>query len=478
MQYEIVIGLEVHVKIKSKKKLFCPCENSQDLTLKPNTHICPTCSAQPWALPILQESALHQALILAHALKCNITNPSTFDRKSYFYPDLPMGYQITQFYTPYAHDGQVTFFDDAYTNSHTIAISEAHMETDTAKSIHGDDAVYLDFNRAGTPLVEIVTEPDFRNADQVTDFLRELQRIVRFNQISDANMEQWQMRADVNISLRPHGTETYGTRIEIKNMSSFSMIQKAIQYEYERQSALLDAGESLDQETRRRDDEQWKTITMRSKDNALDYRYMPDPDLPPLSIPQHILNQADDQHINIPADHIMIYTNQYHFNKEYINVLIGSAQMNNYAQALFRTSHDPAEIMKRIAGPIIAYLNEKEINIDQLPFSQTDFVAFLDAIADDTINDHQAKIIMKDMIQTGTSPSDLIKSHGFDSAGLSAQALEKICQWVLDTNPDVVQQYHDGKTSTLGFFTGQVMRQIKWQATPQIVQKTLQTLLQ
>ncbi|USN56887.1 MAG: hypothetical protein H6766_08010 [Candidatus Peribacteria bacterium] len=190
MSYELVIGLEVHVKIKSEKKLFCSCENSQDLTLRPNTHICPTCSAQPGALPVLQESALRQALILARTLKCTITNPSTFDRKSYFYPDLPMGYQITQFYEPYARAGQVTFWDEQYADSHTICISEAHMETDTAKSIHSDEAVYIDRNRAGTPLVEIVTAPDFRSADQVTDFLRELQRIVRFNDISDANMEQ------------------------------------------------------------------------------------------------------------------------------------------------------------------------------------------------------------------------------------------------------------------------------------------------
>jgi aspartyl-tRNA(Asn)/glutamyl-tRNA(Gln) amidotransferase subunit B len=201
--YELVIGLEVHIKINSEKKLFCGCKNSQDLTLKPNTHICPTCSAQPGALPVLQTSPLYQALLLARTLKCSITNPSTFDRKSYFYPDLPMGYQITQFYHPYARDGQVTFFDETYNNPHTISISETHMETDTAKSIHGDDAVYLDFNRAGTPLVEIVTAPDFRSAEQVTNFLRELQRIVRFNNISDANMEQGQMRADINISLRP-----------------------------------------------------------------------------------------------------------------------------------------------------------------------------------------------------------------------------------------------------------------------------------
>jgi aspartyl-tRNA(Asn)/glutamyl-tRNA(Gln) amidotransferase subunit B len=206
------------------------------------------------------------------------------------------------------------------------------------------------------------------------------------------------------------------------------MIQKAIEYEYNRQSKLLNERQVFEQETRRRDDQEGKTITMRSKEDALDYRYMPDPDLPPLHILQDTLDRTADQTINIPADHIAVYSQQYRFNKEYINVLIGSAHINRYAQQLFQTSHDPAEIMKWIAGPIVAYLNEKEVDIDQLPFSQDDLITFLDAIADKTINDHQAKIIMKDMIQKGKSPSELITSHGFDSAGLSTDELANICQ--------------------------------------------------
>ncbi|HBB04505.1 TPA: Asp-tRNA(Asn)/Glu-tRNA(Gln) amidotransferase GatCAB subunit B [Patescibacteria group bacterium] len=326
----LTIGLEIHIKLKSINKMFCQCKNEQNFdNLLPNTNICPVCTAQPGALPTLSEEVLEKALLLGKALNCKINEISTFDRKSYFYPDQPSGYQITQFYHPTNTEGHVSFFLDNYTTEKTIHIHDAHMENDTGKMIHAEGQAMLDFNRSGTPLVEIVTNPDFSTTEEVVEFLKELQRLVRFNDIADADLEKGQMRVDVNISVRNSEADPLGTRAEIKNINSFGMIKRAIEQEQARQEKIYAAGETFSQQTRGRDDAKGESYLMRSKEDALDYRYFPEPDMPALKIDEARRNRLDTQIITVPHNIIKQFK-EYGFNKEYINALISDKAVLDY----------------------------------------------------------------------------------------------------------------------------------------------------
>lgn len=478
MNYQLVIGLEIHLKLNSDTKLFCSCANIQDvIQTTPNTHICPVCSAQPGALPVLQPWPVSKSLLLARALWCRVQNPSTFDRKSYFYADLPMGYQITQFFTPYAVEGQVSFFDETYSTATTINIHEAHMETDTAKTIHDGDDSFVDFNRAGTPLVEIVTQPDFRTAQQVIDFLKEIQRIAQFNNIADADLEKWQMRVDVNMSIRPTDSDPYGTRVEIKNINTFSNIRAAIDAEYARQVQIISSWETLDQETRRRDATTGTTISMRSKEDALDYRYFPEPDLPPLLISAEQLAASQDHELIIPAHAVEVYTHSYGFHKEYINVLLADRVSHDFFVELVDRGHEPKTIAKWMAGPLVSYCNEHYTTMDQLPISLEQVDSFLSLLSEQSLNNNQAKIVIKDMLASGENPDVIIARHGFDQAGMSDDDLTRIVQEVVDAHPDAVADYQWGKQSAIKFLLGQVMRQTRGQAGHQQVEWILLHLL-
>ena len=298
-EYLLTIGLEIHIKLNTPNKMFCQCANEQNFeTLMPNTHICPVCTGQPGALPTLSKEVVDKALLLGKALHCKVNEYSQFDRKSYFYPDLPMGYQITQLYKPTNVEGQVSFFLNNYTQEKTVHILDAHMENDTAKMIHNGGEALLDFNRAGTPLVEIVTNPDFTSTDEVVEFLKELQRLMRYNDISSADMEKGQMRCDVNISVRKNSSDPLGTRAEIKNINSFGMVKRAIEHEQARQEAIYEKGETFSQQTRGRDDAKGESYLMRSKEDALDYRFFPEPDLPPLHISKETIERLNSIPIN------------------------------------------------------------------------------------------------------------------------------------------------------------------------------------
>ena len=348
MSYFLTIGLEIHLKVKSSTKLFCACTNSQDMEmLVPNTNICPVCTGQPGALPILQVEPMMKSLLMGRALHCTIHPTSAFDRKSYFYPDLPMGYQITQFHTPTMTDGQVEFFNESFEQSETIGIQQIQMETDTAKSIHTAGASLIDYNRAATPLIEIVTKPEFHTSDQVASFLKELQRIARYNDISDADMEKGQMRVDVNISISKDSTR--GTRNEIKNMNSISAIMRAIDHEYNRQVAVLESGGEIVQATRRRDDIAGESFVMRSKEDALDYRYMPEPDLPPLTITREILDEIDTAPLLLPSVFITRCRKEFGFHKEYINALINDKETLDYFLTCLDDGCNPTQTVKWIA---------------------------------------------------------------------------------------------------------------------------------
>ena len=481
----LTIGLEIHIKLKSSNKMFCQCKNEQNFdNLLPNTNICPVCTGQPGALPTLSEDVLEKALVLGKALKCTINEISTFDRKSYFYPDLPMGYQITQLYHPTNTGGQVSFFLDNYTNEKTIHIQDAHMENDTGKMIHSWGQALLDFNRAGTPLVEIVTLPDFRTTEEVIEFLKELQRLVRYNDIGDADLEKGQMRVDVNISVRESEQAPFGTRVEVKNINSFGMIKRAIEHEQARQEQMYSAGEIFSQQTRGRDDTKGESYLMRSKEDALDYRYFPEPDLPPLRINDETLKRLNTQEIIIPHNIIKQF-NDYGFNKEYINGLISDKAILDYflkVESIFNKERKEEWwkqklIAKRIVWPIAARMKENFATIAQLKITPQKFVEFLGKAQAGSLMENQLKILMDEMLSTGKNPEEIIKAKWFDTPAINEIELKAMAQQIFTENPTIVEQYRWGKTTTMWFFIGQLMKKTWGKINPKIAQDIIQDLL-
>jgi len=478
---QLTIWLEIHIKIKSPNKLFCQCKNEQNFdTLLPNTNICPVCTGQPWAIPTLSYEPLFQALLVGKILNCKIQKTSSFDRKSYFYPDLPMGYQITQLYQPTNINWKVSFFtDNNYSQEKTIGIRDAHIENDTAKMIHNQGQALIDFNRAGTPLVEIVTNPDFEDPNEVSEFLKELQRRIKYNNISDADMDKWQMRIDVNISLRKDKDAPYWTRVELKNINSFWMVRRAINNEKERQLKIIHTGWKIEQETRRRNDQEWKSYSMRSKENALDYRYFPEPDLPPLILTDKILKKVEDTEIEIPHKIIKKFKKTFWFHKEYINAIISDKKtLDFFLDTLKKCSKGTEKIIaKRIAWPISAYQKENYKNITELNFSQKQFIEFIEITKEWKILDNKLKKIINQMLQSWGNAKDIIKKEGFDISAFSETKLEEIILKIIQNNTSIVQQYKDGKTSVIWFFVGQVMKETQWKANPKIIQKKIKQLL-
>lgn len=476
--YILTIGLEIHIKLKSINKMFCQCKNEQNFdTLLPNSNICPVCTGQPWALPTLSNEVLEKALLLGKALQCEINTISTFDRKSYFYPDLPMGYQITQLYKPTNGKGKVQFFLDNYTTEKIIHIQDAHMESDTAKMIHNWWEALLDFNRAWTPLIEIVTLPDFRSTEEVTEFLKELQRIVRYNDIADADMEKGQMRVDVNISIRKTENDPLGTRVEVKNVNSFWAIRRAIDHEYTRQAEMYTKWEVFTQQTRWWDDTKGESYLMRSKEDALDYRYFPEPDLPPLEITKERLEWLKSQAIAIPYDTIKLCKEKYDFNKEYINALIGDKEVLDYFNECIQEDSDAKVVIKWLAGPIAAWMKENNKTINELLFWKEEYLKFIEQTKQKDSMESQLKIIMDAMLATGKKVDEIIKEKWFDKPAIDTWELENMVKSALEENASIVQQYKGGKTTTMAFFVGQVMKKSWGKANPKAIEEIITRFL-
>lgn len=462
------IWLEIHIKLSTTTKLFCSCPNVQEFDgLEANTHICPVCMGHPGALPVLQQKPLRKAILLWCVLGCSINNYSQFDRKSYFYPDLPLGYQITQLYRPLNTDGQVTFFIDQYNTTRTIRIQQAHLETDTGKTIHHDHIWQIDYNRAWSPLVEIVTRPDFHDPLEVSEFLKELQRTLRYNHISDADLEKWQMRCDVNISLAPQDSVVLGTRVELKNINSFWAIRRAIVAECERQTIIIQQWGTVSQETRRRDDMAGRSIAMRSKSDAIDYRYFPDPDLPLVMIDDLLIAEMRSQVQPTGTETILRYRDEYGFHKEYINGLLTDTTTKLYFEQLVTRGYNPKLTAKWICWPIAAYMTKHLKDITLLPFGQSAFMLFLDRIGDQTISDHQAKIIMELMLEGSDDVDGLIQSKGFGKQEINADWLRVMIQDVLTQHSHVVDEYRGGKVAVLGFLLGAAMKATGGSISPQ-----------
>lgn len=474
--YILTIGLEIHIKLKSENKLFCQCKNQQDFeNTDPNTNICPICTGQPGALPILTQEALYKGLILGKALNCTINKESNFDRKSYFYPDNPMGYQITQLYKPTNTNWKVNFYIDNYRHKKTVNIIDAHIESDTAKMIHDNKKTLLDFNRAWTPLIEVVTWPDFETSEEVVEFLKELQRIAKFNNISDVDMEKWQMRVDVNISIRKNIEDKLWTRAEIKNLNSFSAIKRAIENEYNRQKELYENNQTFFQQTRRRDDQNNCSHLMRSKENALDYRYFPEPDLPTLVLSDELIENINKTKLEIPYNFIKQAIEEYWFNKEFINALISEKETLDYFVSI--NNIEPKTKAKRICGPIAAWTKENYKKITELPFSKEEFIKFLSISQEAKLLENQLKIIMEEMLNSSKSCNEIIKEKWFDAPSVNEDEIENIIKSILKENPTIVDQYKSGKTTTLWFFVGQTMKKTWWKINPKTAWEIIQKLL-
>ena len=474
MPYGLTIWLEIHCKLLTDSKVFCRCRNEQDFdTLPANTHICPVCTWQPGALPTLSESTIEKATALGMLLWCTQQEMSHFDRKSYFYPDLPMWYQITQFNKPLNINWLVIYHTIDYSETKQVHITQAHVECDTAKTAQFNGEILLDFNRAGTPLVEIVTWPDFHSADEVHGFIREIQRTLKYNWISLAEMDKWQMRCDVNISVST--SDILGTKVEIKNMNSISAIKRAIAYEYTRQTTTLESGWNVAQETRWRDDMKWESYSMRSKENSLDYRYFPEPDLPPLHYTDVIKVKSQSLISETIAAKIERYLKEYEFHKEYINGILTDESVTRLFELCIDRWFNPKTVAKYLVNYVLAYTNIGTIKLSNTAFDADEFMLFLQTIQADNISDNIAKQIIITYLET-RKPMNEILADNKKSQDVTID-IDSIINDVITTNQKVVDEYKWWKKTAIWFLIWQVMKKTWGVLQPQEVQKKLEGII-
>lgn len=475
MEYEAVIGLEVHAQLLTKTKLFCSC--STNFGDQPNSNTCPVCLGLPGALPVLNQRAVDLSITLGLALNCDIQNESIWERKNYFYQDLPKGYQITQFQKPICLNGHLDIDLDGKTKR--IGITRIHMEEDAGKSIHDDavaNASLVDLNRACVPLCEIVSEPDLRSAEEAGAYLRKLRSILRYSEVCDGNMEEGSMRCDANVSIRPVGQKEFGTRTELKNINSVKFVEKAIRYEIERQKAVLDSGKEVFQETRSYDNQKNTTYTMRSKEEAHDYRYFPDPDLVPLIVSDEWVQKQRDHLPELPEQKAARFESEYKLSDYDAKVLTADKSLADYFESAVKTHNSPKKIANFIMTELMRELKNDEKEIDDCivkPEHMGELVALIDS---GDISGKIAKSVFEDMYKTGDSPKTIVEKKGLKQVSDSS-TIEKMVDDVIAANPKQYEQYKAGKDALFGFFVGQVMKASKGQANPQMVNEVLKKKL-
>jgi aspartyl-tRNA(Asn)/glutamyl-tRNA(Gln) amidotransferase subunit B len=474
-QYEAVIGLEIHCQLSTNTKIFCGC--STQFGAPPNTNICPICLGMPGVLPVLNERVLEYAIKAGLALNCKIAPHSKFDRKQYFYPDLPKNYQISQFDLPIAEHGwlDITLSDGSIKR---IGITRLHMEEDAGKLVHagaerlsGSSHSLVDYNRTGVPLCEIVSEPDMRSGEEAAAYAQELRRILRYLEVCDGNMQEGSLRCDVNISVRPVGTEKFGTKVEIKNMNSFNAIQRAIDFEINRQIEAIEAGETIRQETRLWEENSQCTISMRSKEGSSDYRYFPEPDLGAIEVSERILDIYRQELPELPEAKRERYTQELGLSAYDANLLADEHTTAAYFEAVLATGADPKQAANWIMGDIMAYLKEQKMNISDLPLTPEVLGELINLIDKKTITGKIAKEILPELLEKGGSVKSLVKKKGLTV--LAGDELEQIIDEVVAAHPSEVEQYQGGKTKLLGFFVGQVMKRTQGRADPKTTNQML-----
>ncbi len=476
-KYEPVIGLEVHVQLGTKTKIFCGCATS--FGADPNTNVCPVCLGLPGALPVLSRQSVELAISAALALHCRVNPFSRFARKNYFYPDLPKGYQISQYDQPLAEHGRLNINVEGVDKR--IGVTRVHMEDDAGKSIHdgfrdSDKYTYVDLNRSGTPLIEIVSEPDLRSADEAYAYLTEMKQILQYIGVSDCDMEKGQLRCDANVSVRPRGREKFGTKAEVKNVNSFRFVKQAIDYEIRRQVELIESGGSVVQESRLYNVDSGQTVSMRSKEHAHDYRYFPEPDLVPLHISEHWLHEVKSRLPELPANRRERFVNEYGLREYDAQVLALTRDTGDYFEAAAKVSGDGRATANWVTGDLMALLNAANKEITQSPVSAHHLGELVALIAKGEISGKLAKEILPKMFETREAASVIIDREGLKQISDSG-ALEKIIDEVLFANPKQVDQYKSGKTAVAGFLVGQVMKASRGQANPAAVNELLKAKL-
>ena len=470
MEWETVIGLEVHVELSTKTKIFCGC--STEFGGAPNTHCCPICTGMPGTLPVLNRQVTEYALKAGLALGCEITKTNKFDRKNYFYPDLPKAYQISQLYLPFARNGFVLFKTKEGIEKR-VGIHEIHMEEDAGKLIHSESGneTYTDYNRCGIPLLEIVSEPDMRSFEEVTAYLETLRSIFLYLGISDCKMQEGSMRADVNLSVRPKGETTLGTRTEMKNLNSFKAIERSIKYESARQIAILEEGGNVFQETRRWDDTKNISVAMRSKEDAEDYRYYPEPDIPPIIFSEEQINAIFDSLPEFAAKKVDRYCETFNLNRADAEILAQSKYLASLFEDTVALFNDPKEICNWMLGQLMFLLNENGKQPEDITISPQKFSEFLKIAKSDIINRQTAKDIFAVLFNDNSLDIDrYIKKNSLEQIDDSKAVLEAV-QTVIAHNPKTVEQFKNGQTKVVGFFVGQVMKQLRGKAKPETVNK-------
>ena len=472
-KYEVIIGLEVHAQVSSNSKLFSG--SATKFGAEPNSQVSLIDSAFPGMLPVINKECINQAIRTGLGLNAKINNNSVFDRKNYFYADLPQGYQISQYKHPIVGEGKV-LLDMPY-GTKEIGIERLHLEQDAGKSIHDMDptSTYVDLNRSGIALMEIVSKPDLRSPDEVNAYIKKLRTIMRYLGTCDGNMQEGSLRADVNVSVRKVGDKKLGTRCEIKNVNSIKFMQMAIEYESNRQVEMLDDGKKIDQETRLFDTKKNETRSMRSKEDAHDYRYFPDPDLLPLKIEQKLIDDLKKTLPELPDNKKERFINDYGLNSYEANVLVSEKDISDYYEEVAKLS-DKKLAATWMMGDLFAMLNDKGLNISNSPISAKNFAELVRSIKSGEISGRIAKEVFEIMVESGENPKKIIESKGMKQQS-DPKELEKIINEILTKNKDKVDQYKSGKEKLFGFFVGQVMKQSGGKANPQLTNEILKKLL-
>ena len=485
--WEAVIGLEVHAQLNTKSKIFCRC--STEFGRDSNDHTCPVCLGLPGALPVLNREVVHCAARAALALNLKINNESIFARKNYFYPDLPKGYQISQYDRPFSEHGKVEILTSERDDGgrplewrlRQFGITRAHIEEDAGKSIHEDvgdtTKSYVNLNRAGTPLLEIVSEPDFRTSWEAYDYVGFLRRTLQYIGVCDGNMEEGNLRCDANVSVRRAGEPKLGTRAEIKNVNSLRYLQKAIDYEIDRQITILETGGRIVQETRLWNEKENKTYTMRSKEDAHDYRYFPEPDLPPLEVGSEWIESLKSQLPELPEARRRRFIDDYQLSSDESFTMTSQRELADYFESAVRTSGNHRAAANWILSELLRELKNDNVDITECKIKAEDLGALIKLIDDNTISGKMAKDVFVDMFATGKAPADIVSEKGLVQI-TDASAIEKIVDEVIAANPKQLEQFRSGKTGLIGFFVGQVMKSSSGKANPQVVNDILKKKLE
>ncbi|MCM3749066.1 Asp-tRNA(Asn)/Glu-tRNA(Gln) amidotransferase subunit GatB [Paenibacillus pasadenensis] len=468
--YETVIGLEVHVELHTASKIFCGCSTS--FGAPPNTHTCPICLGHPGVLPVLNRQAVDYAMKAAMALNCTIADVSKFDRKNYFYPDSPKAYQISQFDQPVGENGWIDIEVNGVTKR--IGITRLHLEEDAGKLTHveGGYASLVDFNRVGTPLVEIVSEPDLRSPEEAKAYLEKLRAIMQYCDVSDVKMEEGSLRCDANVSLRPWGQEKFGTRAELKNMNSFRGVQRGLEYEQMRQADILDSGGTVVQETRRWDDSQSKTFSMRGKEESHDYRYFPDPDLVQLHIDSEWKERVRASIPELPDARQARYTTEYGLPVYDAGVITSSKKLADFFEESLGYTQDAKAVSNWIMGDLLAYLNQNNKEIDAVRITGQGLGEMIGLLEKGTISGKIAKTVFKEMLESGKLPQQIVEEQGLVQIS-DEGAIKGIVEKVVAANPQSVEDYRAGKEKAIGFLVGQVMKESRGKANPGLANKLL-----